>query len=141
MADAFKVALYVTSPLGLLVFDEPDYPDLHLQVPGGTVEVGEDAAAAALRELFEETGIRAVPGEARPVGEAVHRFTAVDGARVHHRTFFHVHLTAAPRAEWIHLEETPASGGGPIRLRLHWMALDEARVRLGYGFAAMLDRI
>lgn len=49
--DALKVLIYATWRDRLLVFDEPDFPEIELQVPGGTVEAGEDIAAAALREF------------------------------------------------------------------------------------------
>lgn len=55
--DALKVLIYATWRDRLLGFDEPDFPEVALQVPGGTVETGEDIAAAALREFSEETGI------------------------------------------------------------------------------------
>lgn len=47
-----KVLICATSRRGLLVFDEPDYPDVPLQVPGGTVEPDEDLQAAAVREFL-----------------------------------------------------------------------------------------
>ncbi len=49
-----KALIYATTSRGLLVFDEPDFPEVPLQVPGGTVEVGEPVIDAARREFGEE---------------------------------------------------------------------------------------
>lgn len=50
--------------------------------PGGRIEWGESAGAAAARELAEETGVHARPGPLLPVIEALDR--APDGAVRHH---------------------------------------------------------
>lgn len=43
----------------LLVFEHtPEYPDAGVQVPAGGVDAGEHPAQAAVRELYEETGLR-----------------------------------------------------------------------------------
>lgn len=41
--------------------------------PGGHVEPGETAAEAAVRELFEETGVRAAPGAVLGTLDLIHR--------------------------------------------------------------------
>ena len=137
--DARKVVIYVTGPRGLLVFDEPDHPDVALQVPGGTVEPGETFAEAALRELVEETGL-APAHPLEPLGESIHAFP--HGGRIlrHHRAWFHLRVDDAP-AEWIHAELTPDGGGPPIRFRLHWITVEAAAVRLGYGFGERLPAL
>jgi ADP-ribose pyrophosphatase YjhB (NUDIX family) len=55
--------------------------------PGGLVELGETVAAAALRELAEETGIKA---EAGPVVEMLEVITPDDSGRIR----YHFILTA-----------------------------------------------
>lgn len=45
----------------LLLFTHVDYPDAPIQIPGGTIEAGEDPYAAAQRELAEESGLSGLP--------------------------------------------------------------------------------
>ena len=129
--DALKVLIYATWRDRLLVFDEPDFPEVELQVPGGTVEIGEDIDAAAFREFSEETGIRpATP--LTPLTVHDYRFSK-DGAEVRHRRhYFHIHLEGDHPVTWQHREMTPF-GGGPILFRFFWLGFDDAQSRLGYG--------
>lgn len=41
----------------LLIFAHRDYPDVPIQVPGGTVDKGEEVVTALFREVEEETGL------------------------------------------------------------------------------------
>src|SRR5437763_16449956 len=41
--------------------------------PGGVLELGESVGEGAMRELIEETGIRAVPAGVLDVHDAIHR--------------------------------------------------------------------
>lgn len=56
-----KVLVYVVragaAEPEVLVFAHRDYPEAGLQVPAGTVEPGEAPAAAAYREVAEESGL------------------------------------------------------------------------------------
>jgi 8-oxo-dGTP pyrophosphatase MutT (NUDIX family) len=61
-----KVGLFVIrnrrgSRAELLLFTHLDYPEAPIQIPGGTIEPGEQADAAASRELHEESGIASLP--------------------------------------------------------------------------------
>ena len=47
----------------LLASRPPDKPPAGWEFPGGKLEPGEDAAAAAVRELREELALEVVPGE------------------------------------------------------------------------------
>jgi len=130
--DALKVLIYATWRDRLLVFDEPDFPEIELQVPGGTVEAGEDIAAAALREFSEETGILSKTPLA-PLVVNDYRFSKDGNDFCHRRHYFHIPLEGEQPPTWLHREMTPFSGGGPILFRFFWLGFDAAHIRLGYG--------
>ncbi|UQN05035.1 NUDIX domain-containing protein [Deinococcus sp. QL22] len=52
-----KVLCLVHGGQKLLVFDHADAPDAGVQVPAGGLEMGETPAEAAVRELWEESGL------------------------------------------------------------------------------------
>ncbi|OCJ18323.1 DNA mismatch repair protein MutT [Rhizobium sp. AC44/96] len=138
--DALKVLIYATCRDRLLVFDEPDFPDVQWQVPGGTVEHGEDVAEAASREFHEETGL--TPGPLTQLGTHDYRFSLKNGGTVlHRRHYFHVGLDSNQSSTWLHRELTPFGGGAPILFRFFWISFSEARAKLGYGMAECLPLI
>ena len=115
-----KVVIYATWKQQLVVFTKPDFPGHGTEVPGGTVEEGEDLEAAARREFVEETGLEPPP-VFEPLGEMTYVFqskTFEAGAVCfqHHRSFFHAPLERAPVAPWDWTEQTPDGGGPPIRM-------------------------
>lgn len=119
-----KVLVYITHGDRLLVFRQPDFPEAGIQVPGGSVEPGEELEAAALREAREETGLddlRLV----RLLG--VRDFDGRSRGRdaIHHRTFYHLRYEGAePPQTWRHAEHTPSDGSpGPITFELFWAPL------------------
>ena len=52
-----RVYLYILECHKVLVLRHIDFPNLGLQIPGGTVEKDETPIDAAAREAFEETGL------------------------------------------------------------------------------------
>jgi ADP-ribose pyrophosphatase YjhB (NUDIX family) len=60
--------------------------------PGGHIEWGESTQAAAVRELQEETGVRAIPGD---VLTALDVITPAEGERQHH------FVLIAVRCQWV----------------------------------------
>jgi len=132
-----KVLIYATSDLGLLVFDEPDYPNVPLQVPGGTVEPGEALPMAAEREFDEETGLP-LRTPLRHLITAPHSYIRDGRRRLLQRSYFHALITGDVPSEWIHIEQTPHNGSAPIRLRLHWIDTRHASTALGLGMGEFL---
>ncbi len=63
----------------LFRFDVADRPPFWV-TPGGECDAGESFEEAAQRELFEETGITADPGE--QIARTTPQFTTVEGERV-----------------------------------------------------------
>ena len=123
-----KVLVFATSARGLLVFEEPDFPEVGLQVPGGTVEPNESAREAAAREFHEETGLPAPsnltefhtdeilpPGTPEPV----------------RRVSFHVGLKDGLPLTWDHLERHPCDSTDPILFRFRFLPIEGAPTDLG----------
>lgn len=130
--DAHKVLIYATWRERLLVFDEPDFPEVELQVPGGTMEPGESPEVSAMREFVEETGLTP-PASLLPLATRDYCFTKNSRQICHRRHYFHARLAGDHSETWLHAEMTPDGGGPPIRFRFFWLGFDEASRRLGYG--------
>jgi 8-oxo-dGTP pyrophosphatase MutT (NUDIX family) len=138
--DALKVAIYVVHDGDLLVFLEPDFPEVLLQVPGGTVEGGESITEAAQRELAKETGL-SVDAAFEAIGTQDYRFDR-DGHSVWHlRHVFLVRLPQRLADYWDHVEQSPFNGGPPIRFSFQWLPFEDAANKLGYGFEPPLARV
>jgi 8-oxo-dGTP pyrophosphatase MutT (NUDIX family) len=130
---ATKVVLYVTHEDTLLVFREPAYPHIALQVPGGTVEPDEEIETAARRELLEETGLADI-SSLISLGSRAYEFHSKGRACRHTRHHFHITLPGVPRERWSHWEQDSSLGLGPIEFDLFWMPFVQAADELGYGF-------
>jgi 8-oxo-dGTP pyrophosphatase MutT (NUDIX family) len=139
---ATKVVLYVTHGPRLLVFLQPAYPKILLQVPGGTVEPDETPEAAAQRELQEETGLTGIAA-LHLLGVRDYRFDHRGVRNTHTRHFFHVVLWPeySVQESWSHIEHHSSLGYGPIEFALFWQTFDTAAHELGYGFAELLPAL
>lgn len=135
-----KVIGYVVRNGHLLVFSHDDVPleVVGVQVPAGTIEPGERPEDAVVREVLEETGVRA--HVVRALG--VERYDVWPAKpEVHERHFFQLAPVRADDADrWSAGEEHPSSGGAPHRWTCWWMPLERAHV-LSAGFGARLGEV
>ena len=97
-----RVVAYVVRDRHLLVFDHRDFPEAGTQVPARTVEDDEDPAVTIVREVLEETGVRA---------HLVRELATTDAIAPRgepRRNFFFELATDEPRDAWAHV----VHGGG-----------------------------
>lgn len=139
-AEKQKVVCYVVRDGRLLVFRHLDEPweESGLQVPAGTIEPGESAEAAALREAREETGLTELR-VVRKVGE-----TAYDMGpyrpEVHRRHVFLLAVDEETPPRWVSVEDDPDDGSGPRRFECYWIPLAQGHT-LAAGQGALLGRV
>jgi 8-oxo-dGTP pyrophosphatase MutT (NUDIX family) len=88
----------------LLLEAPPARPDPHWVPIGGAIDPGEAVVDAAVRELFEETGIVAVPGDlVGPVGQVTAEVSWNGTDYVGESTLFALSLTKATEVSFEHL--------------------------------------
>ncbi|MBN1250219.1 MAG: NUDIX domain-containing protein [Anaerolineae bacterium] len=134
-----KVYAYITHGERLLIFGHPDSPEAGLQVPGGTVEAGEEPADAVMREAAEETGLTGLRLGGR-LGETC--YWVPELGQWHQRTFFHLICMGRPPERWYHAETVPSDGSpGPIRFAFTWVALPDGVPELSGGLDQMLPEL
>ncbi|MFJ3956279.1 GNAT family N-acetyltransferase [Arthrobacter sp. NPDC090010] len=138
--QAHKVVGYVVRSGQLLVFAHDHIP-LEVggvQVPAGTVEPGETAEAAVVREVFEETGLRV--RVIRYLGSESYDVRPAKSER-HIRYFFHLEpVDRESPVRWSAGEPDPSDGSGPKSWTCWWLPLEDAHV-LCAGFGARLSEV
>lgn len=119
---ADKVRAYIFQAEKVLVFHEPDFPEAAYQVPGGTVDAGEDLLIALEREVFEETG-RDFHGQWQLVHSEVIIHPVTKKPQREH--VYLLELSTDSQSSWDHV----VSGGGEdqgILFRYQWLSSQEA---------------
>jgi 8-oxo-dGTP pyrophosphatase MutT (NUDIX family) len=119
-----KVFAYITHENRLLVFRHPDFPAAGIQVPAGTIEQGEQAGAAVMREAREETGLVGLT-LVRLLGEQMRDMADFGRDEVHHRYFYHLRCGGNPPEVWRHCEASLSDGGAPVVFEYFWGRLPD----------------
>jgi len=135
-----KALAYITCGVRLLVFEHVDFPEAGIQVPAGTIEPGEEPAAAALREAFEETGLARLQ-LVDFLGARRRDMSDVGLPEIHERHFFHLQYDGAAPASWQHDECHASDASGPIRFRLYWTPLPDGVPELIAGHGDLLPML
>jgi len=135
-----KVVCYIVREGRLLVFEHLDMPwqQTGLQVPAGSIRVGEAPEEAALREAAEETGLSSLRLVAK-VGESMYDM-APHRSEVHHRHVFRLTVDGAPPERWVSHETDPSDGSGPVRFQCYWIPLSQGH-SLAAGQGALLGHL
>ena len=126
-----KAVIYVTSADHLLVFREPDYPEVGIQPPGGTITDSETVAEGAARELFEETGIHVAVSDLVEIGRQDYEYVSGGVLHRHHRTYFHASTTEPTDRAWTRVETNPDGADHEILFALFWTPLSPGLVLFG----------
>ena len=139
MEPVLKVLAYITraAPEGLqlLVFEHQGSPEAGVQVPGGTVDPGEELLDALRREVVEESGLTDL---------AVVCPLAADPfeweGRTQLRHVFHVEAPPETPDSWSHTVTAGEEDCGLVFL-YRWIRLDEAGALLINGQGSWADAL
>lgn len=134
-----RVFTYITRADQLLILEYVDGRYLEPQIPGGTVEVGEQPAAAALREAQEETGLTALK-LVKCLGSFERDLSDIGRDERIVAWFFHLHTHEATPDLWQNFECDSSEGLAPIEFAVSWVPLNDLP-KLGGIDAAMLAQL
>ena len=116
MRTVRKAVAYVTWKGSVLFFRAKEAPALGAELPGGTLEAGEDPLAGLLREAREETGFSEF-GVPQLLG--IVRYDPQDGKdEIHERHFFELPLLVDAPAHW---ERMVDEGNGRFTFSFFWV--------------------
>lgn len=127
-----RAYIYITREVAeevqLAVFRHPDFETMTLgvQVPGGTIELGEPPQTGALREAFEESGLA---NFARMRHLMTDRWEGSDGLRERH--FYQLAVTPPILDAWDHTVSNGELDKGMV-FAYHWVTVAEARTLLSH---------
>jgi 8-oxo-dGTP pyrophosphatase MutT (NUDIX family) len=136
-----KAYALITRGNQLLVFSEPDFPEVPIQIPGGTLEDGESPEIGVMREAEEETGLTALKFVAY-LGFSDR--TSIDNGveKIQRRHYFHLLCAQDCLDRWLHDEIHPSEGPHEkITFELFWIPISTAISHLFPDHASVLEKL
>ena len=94
---------YITNGSRMLLFTHPEAPEAGIQVPAGTIEVGETPEDAVMREGREETGLTQLRLE-RFLAQDTRDMRDWGSDELQYRWFFHLSVEGPTKETWRHGE-------------------------------------
>jgi ADP-ribose pyrophosphatase YjhB (NUDIX family) len=133
-----KVLAYITRQdtqgLEILVFEHWKGPQSGIQLPGGTVDAGEELVDALHREIEEETGLTGCR-VVQMIGKATFYADWRDEWQMRH--VFHLTAPNATPDTWTHTVSAGEEDKGLV-FTLRWLSLEEAASALKWGQGSWL---
>lgn len=118
-----KALAYITrqtkTGIELLIFAHRDYPEAGLQVPGGTLDDGEDPLTGMLREVKEEAGLENF-SQVVLLGETT--YVAKGKEEIHARSFFQLTFEEVSKTSFVHTVSVGEEDKGLVFL-YRWVPL------------------
>lgn len=118
-----RVFTYITREDQLLILEYVDGRYLQPQIPGGTVEAGEQPEQAALREAQEETGLAALEVVSY-LGSFERDLTDIGRDETIVAWFYHLRTHESTPVTWRHFENDSSEGLDPVEFAVSWAPLD-----------------
>lgn len=132
-----KVLVYVVSNGHLLVNVHKISSEAGVQVPGGTVEENEDTVTAAVRELFEESGLTSTT---EPLVIDRYDYFAEWENRVHERTVVLIHDDSINNEPFEHTVSSGELDEG-IELSYDWIPIELSKDMLAADHGRSIELI
>jgi len=132
---AYIIRDSITGP-EILAFTHRDFPEAGLQVPGGTLDEGEDPLKGILREVKEESGLETF---AKVVLLEKQEYVATEKKEIHLRSFFQLNYEKSIESTFTHIVSAGEEDGGLVFI-YRWSKLEELPVLAG-DQGAMLSEV